>query len=66
MASGSEALLSQVLVQTHCQHDMNLRLELSTVIFLKIKSQNLNLSLPSNFKGPLTDSCPRLHALLRR
>ena len=49
MPFGSETLLSQLLIQTHFYHDMNLRLEFSMAIFLKIKSQSPNLSLPSSF-----------------
>ena len=32
MPLGSEALLSQLLVQTHFKHDLNLRLQFSAVI----------------------------------
>ena len=49
MPFGREVLLSQLLAQTHCEHDMNLHLEFSW----NMKSQNLNLSLPSNFDPDL-------------
>ena len=50
---GRETLLSQLLVQTHFQHDMNLRLVFFTVILWNMKSHNLNLSLPSSFDPDL-------------
>ena len=39
MSLGSEALLSQLLVQTHFLHDMNLCLEFSAVILCNMKFQ---------------------------
>lgn len=50
MPFGIEALLSQLLIQTHFYRDMNLRLEFSMAIFSKIKSQSPKLSfIPSSF-----------------
>ena len=55
MPFGREMLLRQLLhvVQTHFEHDRNLRLEFSMVILWNMKSQNLNLSLPSSFDPDL-------------
>lgn len=47
MPFGSEALSSQLLVQTIFYHDVNLRLEFPTVIFEKINLRALILNNPT-------------------
>ena len=66
MPFGRVALVSQLLVQTPFEHDMNLRLEFSTVILWNMKSQNLNISLPSSFDPDLAPVFQRVDSTIQR